>query len=193
MSAVPTSQERRTPLVVGLVLVTICAIAWAMTVADMDPSQWLGGSGWTLFIFIPGLVLLVGGLLARDEPALGLTIAGSIVMTVAAMLFAMDQTGHYEAWAYAWTLIPGAAGLGVVVHAVRTGDRARLRIGTRLLAISLGMLIIGAWFFETIFQTGAVPFGLETFWPVALVVLGVIVITVAFFRGSEYPSGGIDG
>ena len=189
MSAVPTSQERRTPLVVGLVLVTIGAIAWAMTVADMDPSQWLGGSGWTLFIFIPGLVLLVGGLLARDEPALGLTIAGSIVMTVAAMLFAMDQTGHYEAWAYAWTLIPGAAGLGVVVHAVRTGDRARLRIGTRLLAISLGMLIIGAWFFETIFQTDQPPFALGDNWPIALIALGGVLFVAGLLRGSMGGGG----
>jgi hypothetical protein len=186
MTALSTpTRHRRNPVVAGVVLITIGAIAWAMTAADIDPSQWLGGSGWTLFILIPGVVLFVGGLLSRDEPAVGLTIAGSIVMTIALMLFAMDRTGHYEAWAYAWTLIPGAAGIGALIHGVRTNDRDRMTAGGRLIAISLAMFAIGAWFFETIFETGAVPFGIDTFWPLALVVAGVLVIAMAFLRGQR--------
>jgi hypothetical protein len=181
MTAVST-HERRNPLVAGVILVAIGVIAWAMNVADIDPSTWLGGSGWTLFIFVPGLVLVVAGLLSRGEPAQGLTIAGFIVMTVAAMLFVMDRTEHYEAWAYAWTLIPGAAGLGVIVHGLRTADRGTLGEGARLILIALAMFIVGAWFFETIFSTGEVPFGLEGFWPLALIVLGVVVIGFAFLR-----------
>jgi hypothetical protein len=184
MTALPTN-ERRNPLIAGAILVAIGAIAWAMNVADIDPSQWLGGSGWTLFIFVPGLLLLVAGLMSRGEPAQGLTIAGFIVMTVAAMLFVMDRTEHYEAWAYAWTLIPGAAGLGVIVHGLRTGDRGKLGEGARLILIALAMFIVGAWFFETIFSTGEVPFGLEGFWQLALIVLGVVVIGFAFLRRPE--------
>jgi hypothetical protein len=184
MTAVPTHTEhRRNPVVAGIVLITIGAIAWAMTAADIDPSQWLGGSGWTLFILIPGVVLFVGGLLARDEPAVGLTIAGSIVMSIALMLFVMDRTGHYEAWAYAWALIPGAAGVGVLIHGLKTDDRERMGAGARLIVIALAMFAVGAWFFETIFDTGAVPFGIDTFWPLALVVAGVLVIALAFLRG----------
>src|SRR3954453_17505676 len=105
MTAVSTqTHHRRNPVIAGMVLITIGAISWALTIADVDPSQWLGGGGWTLFLFIPplvlffpGLRLFVSGLFAQDEPAVGLTIAGSIVMTVAAMLFAMDRTEHYEA------------------------------------------------------------------------------------------------
>jgi hypothetical protein len=182
MTAVSPTHERRNPIIAGVILITIGAIAWAVTASDIDPSRWLGGSGWTLFILIPGLILFVGGLLSHDEPAQGLTIAGAIVMTVAAMLFVMDRTEHYEAWAYAWALIPGAAGLGVLVHGLRTGDRERVGTALRLMGISLALLLVGAWFFETIFQTGTVPFGLETFWPFMLVVLGVVVIAGAFLR-----------
>jgi len=183
MTAASTQTDhRRNPIIAGIVLIMIGAIAWAITAAGMDPSQWLGGSGWTLFIFIPGLVLFVGGLLAQDEPAVGLTIAGSIIMTIAAMLFAMDRTGHYEAWAYAWTLIPGAAGIGVLIHGSQAGDRRKVRAGGRLILISLVMFAVGAFFFETIFQTGTVPFGVDASWPVVLVVVGVFVIALAFLR-----------
>jgi hypothetical protein len=183
MTAASTQTDhRRNPIIAGIVLIMIGAIAWAITAAGMDPSQWLGGSGWTLFIFIPGVVLFVGGLLAQDEPAVGLTIAGSIIMTIAAMLFAMDRTEHYEAWAYAWTLIPGAAGIGVLIHGSQAGDRRKVRAGGRLILISLVMFAVGAFFFETIFQTGTVPFGVDAFWPVVLVVVGVFVIAVAFLR-----------
>jgi hypothetical protein len=183
MTAASTQTDhRRNPIIAGIVLIMIGAIAWAITAAGMDPSQWLGGSGWTLFIFIPGVVLFVGGLLAQDEPAVGLTIAGSIIMTIAAMLFAMDRTEHYEAWAYAWTLIPGAAGIGVLIHGSQAGDRRKVRAGGRLILISLVMFAVGAFFFETIFQTGTVPFGVDASWPVVLVVVGVFVISLAFLR-----------
>jgi len=183
MTAASTQTDhRRNPIIAGIVLIMIGAIAWAITAAGMDPSQWLGGSGWTLFIFIPGVVLFVGGLLAQDEPAVGLTIAGSIIMTIAAMLFAMDRTEHYEAWAYAWTLIPGAAGIGVLIHGSQAGDRRKVRAGGRLILISLVMFSVGAFFFETNFKTGTVPFGVDAFWPVVLVVVGVFVIALAFLR-----------
>ena len=184
MTAVsPQTRYRRNAIVAGIVLIAIGSIAWAMNASGTDPSTWLGGSGWTLFILIPGAVLFIGGLLARDEPAVGLTIAGSIIMTVAAMLSVMDRTGHYEAWAYAWTLIPGAAGIGVLIHGFKTDDRAKIGAGSRLILISLAMFAVGAWFFETVFQTGAVPFGIDAFWPLVLVVIGVVVVALAVLRG----------
>jgi hypothetical protein len=184
MTAVsPQTRYRRNAIVAGIALIAIGSIAWAMNATGTDPSTWLGGSGWTLFILIPGAVLFIGGLLARDEPAVGLTIAGSIIMTVAAMLSVMDRTGHYEAWAYAWTLIPGAAGIGVLIHGFKTDDRAKIGAGSRLILISLAMFAVGAWFFETVFQTGAVPFGIDAFWPLVLVVIGVVVVALAVLRG----------
>ena len=183
MTAVSTqTHHRRNPIVAGIVLITIGTIAWAMNATGTDPSSWLGGSGWTLFILIPGMILFVAGLLAQDEPTVGLTIAGSIIMTIAVMLFAMDRTGHYEAWAYAWTLIPGAAGVGVLLHGFQTDDQRKIRAGSRLIAISLVMFALGAVFFETIFQTGTVPFGVDGFWQVLLVIAGVFVIALAFLQ-----------
>jgi hypothetical protein len=91
----------------------------------------------------------------------------------------MDRTDHYESWASAWALIPAAAGVAVAVHGLRTDDRTRIRAGTRITVVALGILAVGAWFFETIFQSGELPFGLDTAWPFALIVIGAMVITLA--------------
>jgi uncharacterized membrane-anchored protein len=68
------------------------------------------------------------------------------------------------------------------VHGFQTDDQRKIRAGSRLIAISLVMFALGAVFFETIFQTGTVPFGVDAFWPVVLVVVGVVVIALAFLR-----------
>jgi hypothetical protein len=171
--------DRRDAIYVGSGLIVIGLLALAMVSADIDPSEWLGGSGWTLFVFVPGAILLAAGLLSRGDAAEGLTIAGSIVITVAALLFGMDRTGHWESWAYAWALIPAAAGLGVVLYGLRTGDRSDMNGGIRLILVALAMLVVGAWFFETMFQTGEVPFSFGEWWPLTFIALGAIVILLS--------------
>ena len=109
----PLRVRRRTHrdgLIIGAALIVVGLGAMAMTYADLDPSAWLGGSGWTLFVIVPGVLLLASGLLTDRPAALGLTIAGSIVTTIGLLLLAMDQTDRWDAWAYAWALIPAARG-----------------------------------------------------------------------------------
>jgi hypothetical protein len=193
MSSLDQRPDRQGALVVGGGLIVIGLLAAAMTSAHIDPSQWLGGSGWTLFIIIPGVALLTSGLLIRGESAQAVTIAGAIVTTIGLMLLVMDQTDRYESWAYAWALIPAAAGLGVAVHGLRTDDRQRMTGGLRVTLVSLGILVVGAWFFETIFQTGEPPFGLEAAWPLALIIVGAIVVTLALLGRRSEPHGSSPG
>jgi FtsH-binding integral membrane protein len=188
-----TLSDRRGALVVGGGLIVVGLLAAVISSAHIDPSQWLGGSGWTLFIVIPGIALFASGLLSRGEPAQALTIAGAIVTTVGLMLLVMDQTDHYQSWAYAWALIPAAAGLAVALHGVRTDDRPRTRGGLRVTIVSLGILVVGAWFFETIFRTGEPPFGLELSWPFALIVVGIIVVVLAILRRPAEHRGSTAG
>ena len=85
-------RTKRDGPVIGGALIVVGLIALAMTYADLDPGRWLGGSGWTLFVIVPGVLLLASGLLTDRPAALGLTIAGSIVITIGLLLLAMDQT-----------------------------------------------------------------------------------------------------
>jgi hypothetical protein len=182
MTALTGRPHRADTLAVGGTLVVVGVLALVITFADLDLSEWLGGSGWTLFIIVPGALLLAAGLLT-NRAAPGLTIAGSIVSTIGLMMLAMDRTGRYDAWAYAWALIPAAAGIGLLVHGLRTQDRSLVSTGLRLGAGALGVLIAGAWFFETLFRTGEPPVDLGEGWPLVVIAIGAIVVLVGLFGG----------
>jgi hypothetical protein len=185
MTALTDRPNRTGTVVFGGVLIALGLVALAMTYADIDPSRWLGGSGWTLFIIVPGAILLTAGLATTRPPGEGLTIAGSIVTTIGLMLLFMDQTGSWESWAYAWALIPAAAGLGLMLRGARIGDRSRVVTGVRMGLISLVMLAIGGWYFETIFRTGEPPFAFGDAWPVILIAIGALVVLAGILGGAR--------
>lgn len=183
-------RRRDGALIVGAGLIAAGLIATLLLAADIDPDRWLAGSGWTLWVIVPGVALLAGGLLAGGSSAKGLTVAGAVVTTVGIILLAMDRTGHYEAWAYAWAMIPAAAGAGLILHGLRTHDRPHLDVGLRLMAGALAAFLIGYWYFETLFDTGRPPFDVGDAWPLALVVVGGIVVGWGLLvgrRGREAP------
>jgi len=171
--------------VIGGAIVMFGFIGLVVTFADVDLSHWLGGSGWTMLIVVPGLVLLAAGLLTNGSRSLGLTIAGCVVTTIGSMLLAMDQLGRYEAWAYAWALIPAAVGLGLLLHGLRSDDRPFVTMGMRLAAIALGTFAVAGWFFETLFQTGEPPVHIGDGWPLLVIAIGATVMLLGLFRWTE--------
>jgi hypothetical protein len=48
--------------------------------------------------------------------------------------------------------------------------------------------VVGALFFESIFQTGRVPIDLGEAWPVVLIAIGIVVIVASLI--GHRPSGG---
>jgi hypothetical protein len=183
MSALTHRPNRAGSLILGGGLIMLGVLALAISLSGLDPSTWLGGSGWTLFVITPGVVLLSAGLLTDRPAAVGLTVAGSIVTTIGLLLLAMDQTDRWDAWAYAWALIPMAAGLGLMLHGLRAGDRSVLTAGLRLGGIALALLIAGAWFFETLFRTGEPPIGLGDGWPILVIAIGAVIVLLGLFGG----------
>jgi hypothetical protein len=175
---------------IGSTIVVIGVLAYFLEIASVDVASWLGGSGWTLFIIIPGLALLVAAAFLKDGAALTATIAGAVVTTVGALLLYQDQTAHYESWAYAWALIPGSVGAALAVHGLRFQRSDLVTVGTRMVAGFGVLLLVGAWFFETIFRTGQAPFDLGDNWPIALIALGGVLFLAGLLRGST--GGGSD-
>jgi hypothetical protein len=184
MAALGRRQRRTDISVVGGAIVVFGIVGLVVTYADIDLGRWLGGSGWTALIIVPGVLLLAAGLMGNRPRALGLTIAGSVVTTVGSMLLAMDQLGRYEAWAYAWALIPAAAGLGVVLHGLRSGDRSFVSTGARLVAVALAAFAVGAWFFESLFRTGEPPIHVGDGWPLLVIAIGAVVVLLGAIRSS---------
>jgi hypothetical protein len=122
---------------------------------------------WPLIVVGVGAVLLVAAVLYRVP---GLAIPGSIVGGIGCLLFFQNLTGYWESWAYAWTLIPGFVGVGIILNGLLSREPAgSLRAGATLVAISFGLFVVFAAFLG--------PFGfLGRLWPVLLIVAGLLLL-----------------
>jgi hypothetical protein len=187
------TRAARTPdgrLALGAALIVVGGIALALEVSGVDLGRLLGGSGWTLFVIVPGLALLGAGVL-YPSAGLGLSIAGAITTTTGLILLYQDQFDHYESWAYAWTLLaPGAVGAGHLLHGLRVRDRELTATGLRLIGAAGVLFVVGALFFESVFDRGRIPFDVGEAWPVLLVVggVGLILLSLVGARGERRPA-----
>ena len=95
----PVDDRRR--LALGLILLIVGAIALVEQAIQFDVPD----AAWPVAIIVPGITLLVVGLIVRHEAGVGLIVAGSIVTTVGLVLLYQNATGRWESWAYAWALV----------------------------------------------------------------------------------------
>lgn len=129
------------------------------------------GNLWTLFVLIPGLACLTIALRAQDKKTVGFIFPGIIVTGTALILSYQNLTGHWESWAYIWSLYPAMVGLGLQFVGRRTDDNNALRVGrTMSLVASLAFVGLAALFELFIFN--GVGFGVLT----AIVPLGMIAV-----------------
>ncbi len=172
------------PAIVGVILVVFGAVALVLPRSGWDIEGWIEGSGWPIFVVIPGLVLWLLAFVPRPPVGVGFAIAGSIVTAVGLLLWYQQSTDSWESWAYAWALIgPGAAGFGLIVYGLATGTQRLVSTGLWLAAIGLAIFLVGAMFFETVFRTGVAPFDAGQIWPVVVIGIGVAVVVAAFRDG----------
>jgi hypothetical protein len=159
------NRGRRSSLATGLVLILVGALVF---VAQLVPG-WDAWFAWPLYIVSIGVVLLVIGLLTR-VPALA--IPACIVGGIGGLLYYQNATGNWESWSYAWALIPGFVGVGIIVAGLLSGEfRKPLREGGQLILVSLVMFLAFGSFFGLI---GLGPLG--QYWPVLLIALGVLIL-----------------
>jgi hypothetical protein len=187
--------RRGSAVFAGSALIVIGIGALALRQWGIDPITRIAEAGWPLFVILPGLALLVMAVFPAPPRGVGFAIAGSIVTSIGALLWWQDQNARYETWAYAWALIgPGAAGLGMFVYGALTRTADLTRQGIRLMAVGGALFLVGAWFFETVFATGNVPFDVDAdlWWPLGLMAFGALVLIGAFVRDGE-PRHGEEG
>lgn len=82
---------------------------------------------WPLFVIGPGLLLMMPAYKSTvdDRSSFSfLAVPGAAVTAVGILLFAMNITGHFEAWAYSWTLVI-AAGVWGIGYAKRFNTESR--------------------------------------------------------------------
>ena len=128
---------------------------------------------WPLLVIGLGLVFFIFAGLVR---APGLAIPGAIIAGIGSLLYYQNATGDWESWAYAWTLIPGFVGTGVLISNFFEGRFIQgIKEGLSLIIFSLAMFaIFGA------FLGG--PEILVDYWPILIIALGVWMVAKGLLK-----------
>ena len=163
------NRGRRSSLGFGVVLILLGA--WFLA-AQFIPALRMQFSWPWIIIGIGGIMLLIGALSGTPDMAVPACIIGGI----GGLLYWQNYTGRWESWAYAWSLIPGFVGVGIILSGLLGGKlRKSLREGVNLLVISLVLYVI----------FGALLGGpnlLGDYWPVLLILLGLWTLIRPLFR-----------
>jgi hypothetical protein len=159
------NRGRRSSLATGLVLILIGALVLAAQFVD----GWETWFAWPLYIVGLGAILLIIGLLTGVP---SLAVPACIVAGIGGLLYYQDITKNWASWSYAWALIPGFVGIGIILAGLLSGKfRKPLREGGQLILVSLVMFLAFGSFFGLI---GLGPLG--QYWPVLLIALGVLIL-----------------
>jgi hypothetical protein len=163
-------QRQRTGLVAGLVLIVVGAVLLAVRFV---PGLQGFGFHWPLMIIGIGLFLFLLGLATKTP---GLAIPACIVGGIGGLLYWQVITGRWGSWSYAWALIPGFVGVGMIVAGLLESKEKRgelFRGGGMLVLISLILFAIFGSFLGGFF-------GLGQYWPLLLVLLGLVLLVQPF-------------
>lgn len=165
--------RRRTSLVGGVILV-LAGILFLLV--QLNPQLRLPFDiviSWPLIVAGVGVFLLLFGILVN---APGMAVPACIVGGIGAILYYQNLTGDWASWAYAWTLIPGLAGVGSILAGLLGGKfRQSLRDGGGMIIISVIMFAIFSSFLGG-------PKFLGVYWPVLIILLGVWLLIRPFLR-----------
>jgi hypothetical protein len=131
--------------------------------------------------FYPYLIIGAGGLcflgmLWGGPAAAKLAIPGSIVSMVGVILLLQNTFDRYETWAYAWTLIVLAAGIGKLIRGWWGHDEFSVQSGLRTTAIGAILFLVFGGFFEL--GLGFSNFGAygQVLWAGGLILLGILLV-----------------
>lgn len=128
------------------------------------------GSLWPMFVILPGLAFLYFAY-TGDKNVAGLAVPGTVITGTGLILFYQNVTGHWESWAYIWTLYPLFVGLALNFMSQRTGDDGTQKASRILMRIGAIGFIIGVIFFELIiFDNGGIFGNLSL--PIVLIAIG---------------------
>lgn len=126
----------------------------------------LWGLIWPLFILIPGLPFLYGALNDESGKNAGLIFPGIIITGTGLIFLYQSITGHWESWAYIWSLYPVMVGMGLQFNGSRNGSKGEVKTGEAMVRYGLIAFAALAFLFEfIIFGIGGILGGL---WPLLL-------------------------
>lgn len=133
---------------------------------------------WPFFVILPGAAFLYFAF-TGGKGAVGLSVPGSVVTGTGLILLYQSLTGHWESWAYVWTLYPVFVGLALTFMGGRTGDSGTYNAGRGLVRWGGIAFLVAAAFFEFVIFSGGGFLGSLAL-PVLLIGIGAMML---FGRG----------
>ena len=167
-----SDQRRNTGGIVGgSILIGLGALFLLGQLFDFQGWQYI----WPLFIVGMGGVFFVG-MLAGGKSLAGLAIPGSILTAIGLLLAFQNLTGNWESWAYAWTIIIMAVGVGILIMGAWSDNPHQRQAGLRLAGVGFVLFAVFGAFFELMIfgPTGSLwrQIGL----PVVLILAGLYLV-----------------
>jgi hypothetical protein len=166
-------RHRRSSIAFALLLILIGL--WFLLVQFVPALQEfsIGERTWPLIIVAFGVAWTVAALVTWT-PAL--LVPASLFWGLGGLFYYQNATGNWESWAYAWTLIPGFVGVGVLLSSLLQGKfRAAIIGGGWLILISAALFLIFSSFLGG-------PDLLGPYWPILIILLGVISLVQGLVR-----------
>ena len=167
------SRQTRSNIILGLLL--ILGGVWFLAqqfYPELAVWRYLDFS-WPWYVIGAGAAILLIGLVLG---APGMAVPAAVVAGIGGLLYWQNETGNWESWSYAWTLIPGFVGLGIILAELLGGDlRKGLREGVPLALISVLLFAVFGSFFGGLGVLG-------NYWPVLLILAGAWFILQPLVR-----------
>ena len=161
-------RERQRPgFVLGFIFVLIGLWMLAVQLVPGLGERLGAWYAWPLVIVLVGACLLVLGLLMGNAE---MAIPACIVAGIGMILYYQNASGYWLSWSYAWALIPGFVGVGVILsRLLGSPNKDAVRRGVNLILVSLVLFAV----FGSIF--GGFMF-LGPYWPLMLVAAGLALL-----------------
>ena len=165
---------RRSSIVAGIILILVGLFFLVLPLFPNVSGVIDMAEHWPLIIVAVGALFLFSALIGAP----GLAIPGSIITGIGLLLLYQNLNDAWESWAYAWALIPGFVGIGIIIARTLEGEMRRgLRSGGNLIIISLVLfLAFGA------FLGDGINFGV--LWAILLIGLGLRLLVKALRSAS---------
>jgi hypothetical protein len=121
---------------------------------------------WPFYIIAVGLAFFAGAIVGG--PAAGpLAIPGAVISTVGLILLYQSTFDRYQTWAYAWSLLVVAGGVGLLLDAAWRNQPERAQVGRAMIGVGVALFVVGFVFFELALNfsgwTNQLPSGLGAF------------------------------
>ena len=164
--------NRKSGLAGGIILILLGLLFLANEIFPETFNFW----DWPILLLGLGLAFILWAILGGLG---GLAVPGAILSGLGAIFYLQNRYDAWDTWAYAWAVIPGLVGLGVILSGIIDRDfKNRFFSGLTLIIISAILFFAFGSFL------GLDP-NITRFWPALLVLLGVVSLIRALVRNKN--------